>query len=56
MNIILLFLFIEAYELKPQQQTVEVIGTLLVARKRKGVFSRQTLALEYEGCRKAYST
>ena len=35
--------------------SVEVIGTLLVARKSEGVFCRQTLALEYGVFRKAYS-
>ena len=34
-------------------RTVEVIGTLLVARKRERVFFIQTLALEYGVCRKA---
>ena len=28
--------------------TVEVIGTRLVARKREGIFCRQTPALEYK--------
>ena len=37
-------------------ESVEVIRTHLVARKREGVFRRQTLALEYEGFRKACST
>ena len=37
-------------------QTVEVIGTLLLAIKRKGVFRIQTPALEYGGCLKDYST
>ena len=36
--------------------TVEVIRTLIVASKRKGVFRRQTLELEYKGCRNIYST
>ena len=35
--------------------TVEVIGTLLVARKCEGVFCRQTTALEYGIFRKANS-
>ena len=35
--------------------TVDVIGTLLVSRKREGVFRRQMLALEYGGWSKAYS-
>ena len=35
--------------------TVEVIGTLLFARKRNRVFCRQTPALEYGVCRKADS-
>ena len=35
--------------------TTEVLGTLLVARKREGVFCRQTSLLEYGVCRKAYS-
>ena len=34
--------------------TAGVIGTLLVARKREGVFRRQTLALKYGVFRKAY--
>ena len=29
-------------------KSVEVIGTWLIARKRKGVFHRQKLALEYK--------
>ena len=37
-------------------RTVEVIGTLIVTRKREGVFRRKTPALEYGGCRKDYST
>ena len=36
--------------------TVEVIETLPVSRKREGVFCRQMLALEYEGCSKDFST
>ena len=36
--------------------TVELTGTLLVARKREGVFCRQTSTLEHGGFRKAYST
>ena len=36
--------------------TVEVIVTLLVARNCKGVFRRQTSALEYGGCCKDYFT
>ena len=36
-------------------KTVEVMGDALVARKRKRVFRRQTLALEFGVFRKAYS-
>ena len=43
-------LFLQSYE-----ALVEVIRTILVARKRKGVFRRQTLALEYGVYRKASS-